>query len=233
LLDYALILLAALFLLVPLGMVVIRGLPGMFDLPSSIWAAALRSVLVAIGSAVLCVLMALTLALRGGPLMAVIGVLPLAASGLVVGTGAFLIVFPFVRPSDVALVITMLVNATLALPFALRSIGPAVTQVLVDYGRLGASLDMRGWTWVRLVVLPRIRRPLGFAAGLSAALSMGDLGVIALFAGQSEETLPLAMYRLMGAYRMEAAASAALVLLAISLVLFWICDQGGRADADL
>jgi len=84
-----------------------------------------------------------------------------------------------------------------------------------------------------LIILPRIRRPLGFAAGLAAALSMGDLGVIALFAGEAEETLPLAMYRLMGAYRMDAAAGAALLLLAISLLLFWMCDQGGRAHADV
>ena len=231
--DYAMIAAAALFLLVPLGMVVARGLPGLFDMPDLIWVAALRSVLVATGSAALCVVLALALALRGGPLVAVIGVLPLAASGLVVGTGAFLLVFPFARPSDIALIITMLVNAVLALPFALRALAPAVAQVTENYGRLGASLDLQGWRWVRIVVLPRVRRPLGFAAGLAAALSMGDLGVIALFAGQSEETLPLAMYRLMGAYRMEAAASAALVLLAISLFLFWICDQGGRADADL
>ncbi len=214
-------------------MVVLRGMPGLFELPQTTWLAALRSVIVAIGSAALCMTMSLALALRGGSLMAVIGVLPLAASGLVVGTGAFLIVFPFVRPADVALVITMLVNATLALPFALRSIEPAVTQVSADYGRLGASLDLRGWTWVRLAVLPRVRSPLGFAAGLAAALSMGDLGVIALFAGEAEATLPLAMYRLMGAYRMEAAASAALVLLVISLLLFWICDRGGRANADV
>jgi thiamine transport system permease protein len=231
--DYALIFLAAAFLLVPLAMIILRGLPGIADLPDTIWAAAQRSVLVATGSALLCISMSLALALRGGALVAVIGVLPLAASGLVVGTGAFLLLFPFVRPADMALVVTMLVNATLALPFALRSIAPAVAQVNTDYGRLGASLDLKGWTWVRLIVLPRVRRPLGFAAGLAAALSMGDLGVIALFAGQAEETLPLAMYRLMGAYRMDAAASAALRLLGLSLLMFWICDRGGRADADL
>lgn len=231
--DYAWITMAALFLLVPLSMVILRGLPGILDLPSTIWAAALRSVLVAVGSAVLCVSMALALALRGGGLISIIGVMPLAASGLVVGTGAFLIVFPFVRPADVALLVTMLVNATLALPFALRSIAPAAAQVKADYGRLGASLGMHGWGWVRLVMLPRMRKPVGFAAGLAAALSMGDLGVIALFAGQAEETLPLAMYRLMGAYRMELAASAALLLLGLSLLLFWMCDRGGRADADL
>jgi thiamine transport system permease protein len=230
--DYALITLAALFLLVPLSMIVLRGLPGVFDMPSTIWAAALRSVVVAVGSAALCVAMALSLALRGGALVGVVGVLPLAASGLVVGTGAFLIVFPFARPSDVALLVTLLVNATLALPFALRSVAPAVEQVRADYGRLGATLGMTGWTWTRLIVIPRVRRPLGFATGLAAALSMGDLGVIALFAGQSEETLPLAMYRLMGAYRMETAASAALLLVTLSLSLFWICDRGGRAHAD-
>ena len=57
--------------------------------------------------------------------------------------------------------------------------------------------------------------------------------MIALFAGDAQETLPLAMYRLMGAYRMEAAAGAALLLLVLSFVIFWICDQGGRVNADL
>ena len=41
---------------------------------------------------------------------------------------------------------------------------------------------------------------------------MGDLGVIALFAGDREATLPLLVQRLMGAYRMEEAAAAALLL---------------------
>ena len=61
---------------------------------------------------------------------------------------------------------------------------------------------------------------------------MGDLGVITLFAGDGQETLPLAMYRLMGSYQMDAAAGAGLLLLALSLALFWLCDRGGRADAD-
>ena len=232
-LDYLAIVLAALFLLIPLGMVVLRGLPGLFEMPSSVWLAAFRSVCVAIGSAVLCCTMAVALGLLGGCIVAVIGVLPLAASGLVVGTGAFLIVYPFANPSDFALQVTMLVNATLALPFVLRAISPAIVAVHADYAQLAASVGLTRWAWLRVVVLPRIRRPLGFGAGLSAALSMGDLGVITLFAGQSEETLPLAMYRLMGAYRMDAAAGAAVVLLGLSLLIFWICDHWGRGNADL
>ena len=225
--------LAALFLLLPLMMVVLNGLPGLLELPSDIWRAAVRSVTVAVVSALICVGMALLMALRGGVLVGLVGVLPLAASSLVVGTGLFLIVFPFAKPSDLALPVTAIVNATLALPFALRAIVPAVDKASLDYARLGAMLDMTRWVWTTRIVLPRIRRPLGFAAGLAAALSMGDLGVIALFAGDAQETLPLAMYRLMGAYRMEAASGAALLLLALSFGLFWICDRGGRIDADM
>ncbi|MFN3661535.1 thiamine/thiamine pyrophosphate ABC transporter permease ThiP [Yoonia sp.] len=233
LLDYLMIALVAVFLLMPLAMVVWRGVPGLALMPPSIWDAAGRSVIVAACSALLCVVMALGLALRGGSLIAVVGVLPLAASGLVVGTGAFLLVYQFINPARLALPITILVNATLALPFALRAITPSVDAIRRDFGRLGASLGLTGWAFVRIVVLPRIRRPLGFGAGLAAALSMGDLGVITLFAGEAEQTLPLAMFRLMGAFRMDAAAGAALLLLALSLAAFWLCDQGGRGDADL
>ncbi len=224
---------AAVFLLIPLGMVVVKGAPGLLTLPDSIWAAAGRSVMIAVISAALTVTMALALALHGGRLVAVISVLPLAASGLVVGTGLFLIVFPFVRPADLALPVTIVVNATLALPFAVRSISPAVQTVRSDYGRLMDHLGIVGWARLRFVVLPRLRQPLGFAMGLAAALSMGDLGVIALFADEQNATLPLAMYRLMGSYQMEAAAGAGLLLVALSLLLFWLCDRGGRAGADL
>ncbi|MER2507846.1 MAG: thiamine/thiamine pyrophosphate ABC transporter permease ThiP, partial [Amaricoccus sp.] len=93
------------------------------------------------------------------------------------------------------------------------------------------SLGIAGWARFRLVTWARLRRPMGFAAGLAAALSMGDLGVIALFAPPEVATLPLLMQRLMAAYRMEAAAGVALVLVGLTYLLFWIFDRGGRIHA--
>jgi thiamine transport system permease protein len=119
----------------------------------------------------------------------------------------------------------------MALPFALRILLPALAETRRDYGRLADSLGMTGFVRARLVVWPRLRRPLGFAAGLAAALSMGDLGVIALFAPPEVATLPLVMERLMGAYRLDAAAGTALVLVALTFALFWAFDRGGRLDA--
>ena len=60
---------------------------------------------------------------------------------------------------------------------------------------------------------------------------MGDLGVVTLFAAPDQATLPLQLYRLMGAYRMEDAAAAGLLLLGLSLTLFWLFDGGGHERA--
>ena len=100
-----------------------------------------------------------------------------------------------------------------------------------DYARLTTSLNIHGPSALFLVTLPRLSRPLGFGTGIAAALSMGDLGVIALFASDAQATLPLAIQRLTAAYRMDAAASASLLLVTISFTLFALCDYGGRHAA--
>jgi thiamine transport system permease protein len=81
------------------------------------------------------------------------------------------------------------------------------------------------------VTIPRLAGPVGFAAGLAAALSMGDLGAIALFADPSRATLPLELQRLMAAYRMDDAAGAAVLLMLLTLGIFWLFDRGGRGIA--
>lgn len=234
--DAALIALAALFLLLPLVALAAKGLPALASLPGSILPATLRSLAVALASAVLTLALALPIAAqvvrRGSRLVEAIATLTLAASPLVIGTGLFILLFPVINPELVALPVTALVNATMALPFALRALVPALGQVETDFGALADTVGLTGLARLRLLWLPRLHRPLGFATGLAAALSMGDLGVIAMFASPDGATLPLQLYRLMGAYKMDAAAGAALVLLATSLALFWIFDRGGRVDAD-
>ncbi|MGP6087672.1 thiamine/thiamine pyrophosphate ABC transporter permease ThiP [Antarctobacter jejuensis] len=219
---------AGLFLLVPLAAVVLRGVPGLLLIKTDTLVAAGHSLTVALGSTGLCMAWALPLATRRGELFALPAI---AISPLVLGTGLFLILRPFVNPFDMALPVTGLVNALMALPFALRILRPEAEAVERDYGRLRATLRMTSWAWLRLVWVPRLRRPMGFAAGLTAALAMGDLGVIALFADPDRATLPLQVYRLMGSYQMEAAAGAALLLLGLSLALFWLFDRGGRVNA--
>jgi thiamine transport system permease protein len=234
--DAAVIGAAAMFLLVPLCVVVARGLPGLSDLPAGLWSAAARSLLVALVSTALCLVSVLALAgaIVGGRwprALEAAGMLPLAVSSLVLGTGLFLILHAVIAPQRLALPVTALVNAALALPFALRLLLPALRDIEAAHGRLADALGLTGLARLRWLVLPRLRPALGLAAGVVAALSMGDLGVIALFADQGGATLPLLVQRLMGAYRMEEAAAAALVLVALSFGLFWLLDRGGHHAA--
>tara|TARA_R110002049_G_scaffold105089_8_gene251803 strand:- start:184 stop:1755 length:1572 start_codon:yes stop_codon:yes gene_type:complete len=235
-LDAVVIGLAAGFLMVPLAAVILRGLAGLPAMPAMVYLAAGNSIAVALVSILVMLALALPMAgwiagRRGGGVEAV-GLLGLSASPLMIGTGWFILINPVADPFALALPVTMLVNAMMALPFALRILVPPMRDAVQTYGRLSAMLGLRGWTLWRVLLLPRLRRQIGFAAGLTGALSMGDLGVIALFADPERVTLPLQMVRLMGAYQMEAAAGAALVLLALSLGIFWICDKGGRAGAE-
>lgn len=230
--DAAVLALAGTFLVLPLAAVVLRGTPAIATLPLEVWAAAARSLLMALASTALCLALTLAVAAAPGSLATLAGALPLATSALTLGTGLFLILYPFADPQVLSLPVTVTVNAVMALPFALRVIGPALDGVEATYGRLATSLRLFGMARLRILVLPRLSRPLGFAAGLVAALSAGDLGVIALFAGHDAATLPLAMQRLMGAYRMQEAAGAALLLLGLCLALFFLFDRGLRRDAD-
>ena len=227
-LDGVCITLAALFLLLPLAAVVVRGVPGLVGLPESVWAAAGRSLAVAVVSAGLAVTGALVLAQARARWAGLAAMLPMAASGLVPGVGIFLLVHPLIRPEALALPITVLVNAALALPFVYRLILPQMRGLQSDYGRLQAALGMTGWPAFRLVTLPRLRRVIGFAAGVAAALSMGDLGVNVLFAGDTGATLPVMVSRLMGSYRTDLAAAAALLLVGLGFGLFALCDRWGR-----
>jgi len=226
------------FLGAPLIAVVGRGLPALTNLPAAIVPAMINSIIVALVSAALSVFLALVLAgfidglkARNSKMSSVVegvGLLTLAASPFVLGTGLFILIHPIADPFALALPVTALVNAAISLPLALRALLPALQQSRETYGRLSDSLDIQGWTRFRLTTWPAIRKPLGFSTGLAAALSMGDLGVITLFAPPDVETLPLIMYRLMGAYRMDEAASVALILVALTLALFWLFDRGGR-----
>ncbi|WP_397541850.1 thiamine/thiamine pyrophosphate ABC transporter permease ThiP [Roseovarius salis] len=230
--DAAWIVFAAGFLMLPLSAILATGLPGVAGMPGAVLEAAAVSLAVAAGSTVIllsaAVPMAAAVALGRHGLLELAGLLGLAASPLVIGTGLFILIRPLADPTALALPVTALVNAVMSLPFALRILVPRAREVVGRYGRLGLSLGLAGGPFLRLVFLRRMRAQIGFAAGLAMALSMGDLGVITLFADADIATLPLQIYRLMGAYRMEAAAGAALLLLVLSVGTFWALDRGGR-----
>jgi thiamine transport system permease protein len=60
------------------------------------------------------------------------------------------------------------------------------------------------------------------------ALSLGDLGVIALFGSDAVQTLPYLLLARMGSYRTEDAAGLALLLGVVCLALMMLADRTRR-----
>ena len=237
---------ATLFTAAPLAGVILSGLRA--DLPRLLGEEALRGALVtsialafAAAATALALAWAMLLALRGpsGGLRrnALTKAGDLAASlilvipPVVIGAGWFVILLPAGRLDLWAPAVVALINALMALPFVWRVLRPAFAQSQRRYGRLCAQLGLGGWSRLRLVDWPTLRRPAGLAGALALALSIGDLGAIALFGSENFRTLPWLLYQRLGSYRTADAAGLALILLALVLALMSLAEWlGGRKE---
>ena len=243
--DGVLIAATVVFVALPLAAVVYAGLAGpvgkVLD-DALFWRSALRSLGVALCAAPLALacgwsLLAMCRRLRlrnAAPAWAdtveLSGSLIIVVPPIVLGTGLFILVAPHVDPYAAGPPLVVLVNALMGVPYVLRVLGPLHRQMAARYEHLCENLGVRGLHRMRLVELPLLRRPLGLALGLCAAISVGDLGVIALFGTQDNATLPLLLYQKMASYRMGEAAVIALFLVAMCLGLFALIERavGGR-----
>jgi thiamine transport system permease protein len=143
---------------------------------------------------------------------------------LTLGMGLFLVLRAYSNLFEFGIYLVILVNGMLAVPFLIRILQPAIHASAQQVDRLSASLGIRGWALFHIIYWPQIRNSIGFAIALAATLSLGDMGVIALIGTQDLSTLPLLIYRLFGAYRMDEAAVVAMALCLMCFVIFWVIE---------
>jgi thiamine transport system permease protein len=149
----------------------------------------------------------------------------------VIGAGWFVLLLRAGEVYAAAPIMVIAVNALMAMPFAVRVMRPAYDAASARHERLCASLGITGWNRLRLIDGPVLRRPLGTAVAFAMALSLGDLGVIALFGSDAVRTLPYLLMQRMGSYRTEDAAGIALLLAALCLALMTLSERLGRDSA--
>jgi len=146
----------------------------------------------------------------------------------VIGAGWFILLLPAGMVFAAAPVMVVAVNAVMAMPFAVRAIRPAYDAAADRHDRLCLLLGLSGWNRLRLVDWPSLRRPLATAFAFAMALSLGDLGVIALFGSDQVQTLPYLLLARMGSYRTQDAAGLALLLGLVCLLLVFAADWLGK-----
>jgi len=155
--------------------------------------------------------------------------LVLAVPPFALTAGLFLLIRRIADPAVAGYVLLPLINALGALPFAFRFISAPVMVAGERYGRLADLIGLKGATRLSIIDWPLLRRPLAAALAMSAALSFGDFGVIALFGGHDLRTLPYLLYERLGAYRLDEASAISLVLVVIALSLAYASTRWSDA----
>ncbi len=157
---------------------------------------------------------------------------PVASSAVVVGLG-ILITYD-VRPFDFrsAWWLIPVVHASVALPYALRSITPLVAAIPAGLGEAAATLGASPWKAWWSVELPLLRPALATATATSLAVSLGEFGATSLLTRRDTRTLPLLVESLLGrsgGVGNTAGSAAATLLLVITGLVIVLLDRGLRA----
>ncbi len=239
-LDIAIAGVATAFLLAPLLAILAAGLQadlGRILADPAFLAALLRSLVIAFSAALLGLALSVCLALGasgagrgGGRFLALSGSLVLVVPPIVIGAGWFLTLR---EVGDVALfapAVVVIGNAILVVPYATRILSPEIAAIARRHGRLADGLGLSGLARLRHVEWPALRRPLALAGAFGMAVSLGDLGVVALFGNSDLVTLPYLLLQRMGSYRSTDAEGIALLLALLCLGLILLAERGLGAE---
>ncbi len=236
--DSVILTIASLFLLLPLVALLAAGIQA--DLAELVTSsafvnAAVTSGIISISSGIIAVLLSVMIigarialndrrhssaATRGfSIILAASSSLVLLVPPIVLGTGWFLLIRPWGDVSTFAPYLVVAINALMSMPFVVRVLEPTIREHHHQVGRLNASLGIRGIGKLRWIDLPIMLRPLLLALSFAMALSLGDLGAVALFGSNELVTLPWLLYSRLSSYRTADADGLALILGIICLVL--------------
>lgn len=141
---------------------------------------------------------------------------------MVIGVGWFAFFIQRVDINRYALVFLITLNALILVPFVVLHLKPLL--VLWDQKHLRLLVNWRPSVWNRFLIEWRFIKPtLKPLLALLLVLALGDVPLFALFGQSDQPTLTWYIYRLAGTYRLDSAAQAALILLALSsLLIFWM-----------
>ena len=152
----------------------------------------------------------------------------LVVPAIVMGTALFILLRGVADMFAIAPVLVLTANVMLGLPFGYRLLAGKWQMVRQRTARLETLYAIPRWVTFRYLIVPLMARECGFVFGLIAAMSMGDLGVIALFASPDFQTLPWVLLQQAGRYRLNDAANTALLLMLLTAGMFLLGDVLGK-----
>jgi thiamine transport system permease protein len=240
--DGLVLLVFLLFVGAPMVAIVVAGLEADLDhlLVDPLFLQALwTSIGIAVSAGLLTVLMTFVIARAGlalaGRRWSSLFRLPefmLLAPPLALGSGWFVLLLRTGLTANAAIPVVIFINVLMAMPFAGRILATELKTHALRTGQLADSLGITGFSRLRLIDWPPLKVPLLTALSFAMALSLGDMGAIALFGSDDVITLPALLYAKLGSYRSTDAAGLAMILGIVCVVLMLPAIRADRRDGD-
>ncbi|MGP1930215.1 MAG: thiamine/thiamine pyrophosphate ABC transporter permease ThiP [Arsenophonus sp. ET-YP4-MAG3] len=237
--DILLISITIFFLILPLLAIIIDGLNltllHVLRQPS-LWKMFINSIFIAISAGVICIIITMMLLWSSRELrihglimlhrtIELSGLLIFSIPGIVLVTGFFLLFnnnTVFLNDSPYSLII--LINALMAIPYALKILEHPMHDLAERYNLLCLSLEIKGINQLNLIDLKVLKSTIGQAFAFASILSISDFSIIILFGNENFCTLSYYLYQQLNSYNNNDAAVTALLMLLLCFSLFTLLE---------
>jgi thiamine transport system permease protein len=213
----------------PLLSLVLKAISVPFTGSDRLFEAVATSLVLAVGSGILAVCLALMRSLDRTQSRATrfidFGLLVLPI--MVISTGLFLLALKLGIAFKITSILIIWLNGLLAMPLILGPMQSRIRSNRVHYNRLFMTLGFTEYQQFRWVYLPAVVPVLPWSIMLAMVLSVGDLGVAALVGSAQFVTLPILIYQAMGSYQMVLASQLTVILLVICCSLLVVAEWLG------
>ena len=152
----------------------------------------------------------------------------LVIPSIVMGTAMFILLRSYADIFAIAPYLVLTANILMGLPVSYRLLSGKWVLARQQDQHLRLAYGMNRRTSLRFLIMPVMGRDIGLIFGMVAAMSMGDLGVIALFSSSDFKTLPWLLYEQAGRYRTDEASATAVLLMGVTIMVFILGSLTGR-----
>jgi thiamine transport system permease protein len=115
-------------------------------------------------------------------------------------------------------------HAIITLPFVSRIIIQSARNIPENQLRAARTLGTNNFRIFWRVIIPQIRKSLLLAFSFAVAISLGELGVVMML-GRDYVTIPMAIYRFIGARRLTQGVNMGVVLLLVTFLFFFLTEK--------
>ncbi len=162
---------------------------------------------------------------RGSRIVETLVSAPLAVSSVILGLGYLIIANRIPDSTVIRIGALVMVHTILALPFAHRIISDRLRNISPRIHQAARSSGASPFRSLIQVELPLARKALVTAAVFSMALSAGEMNATLILSPRNFTTIPLAIYRMIGAYDVFGACALGSVLILVSAAAFFVLDR--------